>query len=61
MIKKQTEPKKIEDQEKIREMLRQKEEIMRAYRESKENKEVSRPKDYDEIRKEKIERFNKGK
>ena len=42
-------------------MLRQKEEIMRAYRESKENKEVSRPKDYDEIRKEKIERFNKGK
>ena len=61
MIKKQTEPKKIEDQEKIREMLRQKEEIMRAYIESKENKEVSRPKDYDEIRKEKIERFNKGK
>ena len=61
MIKKQTEPKKIEDQEKIREMLRQKEEIMRAYRESKEKKEVSRPKDYDEIRKEKIERFNKGK
>ena len=61
MIKKQTEPKKIEDQEKIREMLRQKEEIMRAYRESKEKKEVSRPKDYDEIRKEKIEKFNKGK
>ena len=61
MIKKQTEPKKIEDQEKIRQMLKQKEEIMKAYIDSKENKEVSRPKDYDEIRKEKIEKFNKGK
>ena len=54
MIKKQTEPKKIEDQEKIRQMLKQKEEIMKAYIDSKEHKEVSRPKDYDEIRKEKI-------
>ena len=61
MIKKQTEPKKIEDQEKIRQMLKQKEEIMKAYIDSKEHKEVSRPKDYDEIRKEKIEKFNKGK
>ena len=61
MIKKQTEPKKIEDQEKIRQMLKQKEEIMRAYTESKGNKEVARPRDYDEIRKEKIEKFNKGK
>ena len=61
MIKKQTEPKKIEDQEKIRQMLKQKEEIMKAYIDSKEHKEVSRPKDYDEIRKEKIKKFNKGK
>ena len=61
MIKKQTEPKKIEDQEKIRQMLKQKEEIMKAYIDSKEHKEVSRPKDYDEIRKEKTEKFNKGK
>ena len=61
MINKQTEPKKIEDQEKIRQMLKQKEEIMKAYIDSKEHKEVSRPKDYDEIRKEKIEKFNKGK
>lgn len=61
MIKKQTEPKKIEDQEKIRQMLKQKEEIMKAYIDSKEHKEVLRPKDYDEIRKEKIEKFNKGK
>lgn len=61
MIKKQTEPKKIEDQEKIRQMLKQKEEIMKAYIDSKEHKEVARPKDYDEIRKEKIEKFNKGK
>ena len=61
MIKKQTEPKKIEDQEKIRQMLKQKEEIMRAYTESKENKKIARPRDYDEIRKEKIEKFNKGK
>ena len=61
MIKKQTEPKKIEDQEKIRQMLKQKEEIMKAYIDSKEHKEVSRPKDYDEIRKEKIEKYNKGK
>ena len=61
MIKKQTEPKKIEDQEKIRQMLKQKEEIMKAYIDSKEHKEVSRPNDYDEIRKEKIEKFNKGK
>ena len=58
MLKKQTEPKKIEDQEKIREMLQQKEELMKAYRESKENKEIVRPKDYDEIRREKIDRFN---
>ena len=61
MIKKQTEPKKIEDQEKIRQVLKQKEEIMKAYIDSKEHKEVLRPKDYDEIRKEKIEKFNKGK
>ena len=58
MLKKQTEPKKIEDQEKIREMLQQKEELMKAYRESKENKEIVRPKDYDEIRREKINKFN---
>ena len=61
MIKKQTEPKKIEDQEKIREMLKQKEEIMKAYRESKEKKEVVRPKDYETIRRERIKKFNKGK
>lgn len=61
MIKKQTEPKKIEDQEKIRQMLKQKEEIMRAYIDSKENKEVARPKNYEEIRKEKIKKFNNGK
>ena len=42
-------------------MLKQKEEILKAYRESKENKEVIRPKDYDEIRKEKINKFNNGK
>ena len=42
-------------------MLKQKEEIMKAYIDSKEHKEVARPKDYDEIRKEKIEKFNKGK
>ena len=61
MIKKQTEPKKIEDQEKIRQMLKQKEEILKAYRASKEKKEVARPKDYDEIRREKIEKFNNRK
>ena len=58
MLKKQTEPKKIEDQEKIREMLQQKEELMKEYRENKENKEIVRPKDYDEIRREKINKFN---
>jgi len=31
---------------------------MKAYRESKENKEIVRPKDYDEIRREKINKFN---
>ena len=61
MIKQKTEPAKIEDQEKIREMLRQKEEILKAYRASKENKDVARPRDYDEIRKEKIDKFNKKK
>ena len=61
MIKKQTEPKRLEDQEKIREMLRQKEEIMKAYRASKENKEIVRPKNYEEIRREKIKKFNDGK
>ena len=61
MIKKQTEPKKIEDQEKIRQMLKQNDEIMKSYIDSQEHKEVARPKDYDEIRKEKIEKFNKGK
>ena len=42
-------------------MLRQKEEILKAYRASKENKDVARPRDYDEIRKEKIDKFNKKK
>ena len=49
------------DEEKMQSLLKQKEEILKAYRESKENKEIIRPKDYDEIRKEKIDKFNKGK
>ena len=61
IIKKQTESVKIEDQAKMEQILKQKEEILKAYRASKENKEVTRPKDYDEIRKEKISKFNKGK
>lgn len=60
-IKKETEPDKIEDKEKLEKMMRQKEEILKAYRESRENKEVLRPKDYEEIRKEKINKFNHGK
>lgn len=60
-VKKETKVENIQDKEKIEEMLKQKEEILKAYRESKENKEVIRPKDYDEIRKEKINKFNNGK
>ena len=61
MIKKETKINHIEDKEKIEEMLKQKEEILKAYQESKEKKEIIRPKDYDEIRKEKINKFNNGK
>ena len=50
-----------QDKEKLEEMQRQKERILQAYRASKEEKEVLRPKDYEEIRKEKINKFNKGK
>lgn len=60
-VKKETKVENRQDKEKIEEMLKQKEEILKAYRESKENKEVIRPKDYDEIRKEKINKFNNGK
>ena len=61
IIKQKTEPIRIQDEEKMQSLLKQKEEILKAYRESKENKEIIRPKDYDEIRKEKIDKFNKGK
>lgn len=61
MLKKETKIDKIEDKEKIREMLKQKEEMLKAYRESREKKEIIRPKDYDEIRKERINKFNNGK
>ena len=56
-----TEPKfnKIEDNEKIEKLKKQKDEILKAYTESKLNKEILRPKDYDEIRQEKIDKFNK--
>lgn len=50
-----------EDKEKIQELLRQKEEMIRAYKNSKEKKEVIRPKDYEEIRREKLSKFNKHK
>lgn len=52
---------KTQDKEKIQQMLKQKEDILKAYRESKQNKEIIRPKDYDQIRKEKINKFNNGK
>ena len=61
ITKKQTEPNIEENKEKIQELIKQKEEILKAYRDSKENKEIIRPKDYDEIRKEKINKFNNGK
>ena len=61
IIKQKTEPIRIQDEEKMQSLLKQKEEILKAYRESKENKEIIRPKDYDEIRKERIDKFNKGK
>lgn len=48
-----------EDQEKIKQMEMQREEILKAYRSSKEEK--IRPKDYEEIRREKISKFNKKK
>lgn len=60
-VKKETKIENTEDKEKIKEMLKQKEEILKAYQESKEKKEIIRPKDYDEIRKEKINKFNNGK
>lgn len=60
-IKKATEPTMIEDKEKIQKLMKQKEEILKAYKESKEKKEIIRPKDYEEIRKEKINKFNNGK
>lgn len=61
MIKKQSEPKKIEDKEKLRKMLEQKEEILKAYRGKQEKNGVTRPKNYEEIRREKINKFNSGK
>lgn len=61
IIKQKTEAIKIQDEEKMQILLKQKEEILKAYRESKKNNETIRPKDYDEIRKEKIDKFNKGK
>lgn len=50
--------KKEEDRQKIAKLLEQKEEILKAYRESKQGKEVNRPKDYDKIRNEMIKKFN---
>lgn len=59
MNKKHAQAGLIQDKEKLEEMQKQREKILEAYRSSKEEK--IRPKDYDEIRKEKIGKFNKGK
>ncbi len=47
-----------EDKEKLDKMNRKKSEVLKAYQESKIGKEKIRPKDYDEIRNEKIKKFN---
>lgn len=47
-----------QDKEKIEQLRKQKEEILRAFKASKEQKEKVRPKDYEEIRREKIREFN---
>ena len=47
-----------EDKEKLEQMNKQKSEVLRAFQESKIGKEKIRPKDYDEIRNEKIKKFN---
>lgn len=61
MNKKKTKIENIEDKEKLEEMLKQKEEILKAYRGITERQEVVRPKNYDEIRQERIRKFNNGK
>lgn len=61
MNKKKTKIENIEDKEKLEEMLKKKEEILKAYRGITERQEVVRPKNYDEIRQERIRKFNNGK
>ena len=48
-----------EDREKLKELQLQEEELLNVYGRSEKDKKVIRPKDYDEIRREKIRKFNK--